>query len=102
MNVIKELALIMLGALIVAYFVLVFVLLKMNYIFIGILLILALIGFLYIIRSKKKIIIVLLDALYSFCRFLLWFLIFASIFITMLWIITIIHDIIYPPAAVVG
>ena len=67
----KELALISLCTLIVSYFVLTYFLFKTNYVWIGILLILLFICFIYIIKSKKKIVIVLLDSLYSFFRFLL-------------------------------
>ncbi len=68
---VKELALISLGALIVSYFVLVYFLFKTHYIFEGISLVALFICFMFIIKSKKEIIIVLVDALYSFVRFLL-------------------------------
>ena len=100
MKAIQEIALIILGGLIATYFTFLFYFLVTYHIFESILLILILIGFLYIIKSKKKIIIVLLDALYSFCRFLLWFFIFMFILIIIFCIILIIINIIYPPGDV--
>ena len=87
---IKETALVVLGSLIVTYFVLLFSFLKTYHIVESIVLIFIFIVIMFCIKSKKKVMEVLLDSLYSFFRFLLVVLIFVCLVAIVLGVVVLI------------